>query len=666
MRVKKLKYIVLFVVGVFAVFTLIWSRQYFRLLPAHGSTSSNLVIFDDQLASNFSNWSWGSSVNLSNSSPVYSGSKSITFTPSAWGGFYVHTDTTIDLTQYASFQFAMQSSDSDKNFTLIFYDTNNQQAKTLPLSQFSPFTQNGWNIYTIPTSSLPSSIKGFALQETSGNAGPTTYLDAMQLIASQPAQQTTTTLQANQIFTDSLAQGWTNWSWNSSINLTNTSPVAQGTDSIAFTPTAGYAGLYLHTDTGIDTTPYTTLTFDAQASATGETFAVGTYDATNQLLHPVISLDQYGGQPGSTWRTYNVPLADLNATGKTIKGIVIQDISNTSGQPLYIDNIALSTTTTAQATQATPTAAPVAASQNTSSTITASSGDPLSGMPFFNDTSNDPATQQEQQWQSSQPANASLIAKIANQPKAIWMGGWSGDIQTAVQNEMNKAQQVNSLPIFVAYNIPQRDCGSYSAGGESSPQAYQSWIDGFAAAIGGRRAAVVLEPDALAQITCLSQTDQQTRYSLLSYAVQKFKSLGQTAVYLDAGNAAWIGASDIANRLKNADVNQADGFALNVSNFDTDQASITYGQQVSSQIQNKHFVIDTSRNGNGPSPDNAWCNPSGRALGDKPTTQTGNSQVDAYIWIKYPGESDGSCNGAPAAGVWYPNYALGLAQNAQW
>ncbi|NEE07199.1 glycoside hydrolase family 6 protein, partial [Streptomyces sp. SID7499] len=75
--------------------------------------------------------------------------------------------------------------------------------------------------------------------------------------------------------------------------------------------------------------------------------------------------------------------------------------------------------------------------------------------------------------------------------------------------------------------------------------------------------------------------------------------------------------------------------------------------------------IDTSRNGNGPytggDPAESWCNPPGRALGEAPTTQTGDERVDAYLWIKRPGESDGDCKGGPKAGAWWPEYALGLA-----
>ena len=68
------------------------------------------------------------------------------------------------------------------------------------------------------------------------------------------------------------------------------------------------------------------------------------------------------------------------------------------------------------------------------------------------------------------------------------------------------------------------------------------------------------------------------------------------------------------------------------------------------------------RNGAGPAPGDDWCNPSGRALGDRPTAATGDRLVDALLWVKRPGESDGACNGGPPAGEWWADYALGLAR----
>ena len=161
---------------------------------------------------------------------------------------------------------------------------------------------------------------------------------------------------------------------------------------------------------------------------------------------------------------------------------------------------------------------------------------------------------------------------------------------------------------------------------------------------------------------CLSPTDQQVRLDLLKYAVQTFAAKGSIAVYLDAGHPHWKSATTIAQRLLGAGIASAQGFSLNVSNFYYISDNVSYGTQVSSLVGGKHFVVDTGRNGLGPTIDAQWCNPAGRAIGARPTTATGNALVDAFLWIKTPGESDGSCNGAPSAGTWMPEYALGLAQ----
>ena len=71
---------------------------------------------------------------------------------------------------------------------------------------------------------------------------------------------------------------------------------------------------------------------------------------------------------------------------------------------------------------------------------------------------------------------------------------------------------------------------------------------------------MILEPDALAQISCLSQADQSTRLSLLSGAVSALKANGNTKVYIDAGHSNWIDAGTMAGDLQKANVSQADGF----------------------------------------------------------------------------------------------------------
>ena len=266
-------------------------------------------------------------------------------------------------------------------------------------------------------------------------------------------------------------------------------------------------------------------------------------------------------------------------------------------------------------------------------------------------------------WRASRPADAAQLDKVAAQPQARWIGNWNADVRSDVDAATTRILADGALPVFVAYNIPQRDCGGLSGGGSStSATAYRSWIDGVAAGIGGRRAAVILEPDALAGMDCLSTADQQLRTDLLAYATRALRGTGTIAVYLDAGNPGWQSPATMASRLAQAGIALAQGFALNVSNFVGTAENIAYGQQISALAGGKHFIVDTGRNGLGSNGD--WCNPAGRALGARPTTDTGNRLVDAYLWVKAPGESDGNCGGATSAGIWMPEYALGLAQRA--
>jgi len=251
--------------------------------------------------------------------------------------------------------------------------------------------------------------------------------------------------------------------------------------------------------------------------------------------------------------------------------------------------------------------------------------------------------------------------KIAANSQSIWLGGWNANVQSDVANDISAATSQGATQVFTAYNIPFRDCGGYSAGGATDATAYANWINGIAQGIAGHRSAVILEPDGLSTITCLSSTDQENRLAMLKSAVQTLKGAG-AAVYIDAGHSNWVGVNDMANRLQAAGIAGADGFALNTSNYMLTSDEANYGNQISALVGGKHFIVDTSRNGLGSNGE--WCNPSGRALGQRPTASTGNSTIDAYLWLKAPGESDGQCNGGPSAGVWWPDYALGLAQRA--
>jgi len=236
-------------------------------------------------------------------------------------------------------------------------------------------------------------------------------------------------------------------------------------------------------------------------------------------------------------------------------------------------------------------------------------------------------------------------------------------------------------------------------------------------------------------------TSPADRYAQLNHAVDALGALAATSVYLDGTHSGWLGVGDISDRLIKAGVERTAGFFLNASNYIQTDRLQKYGTWISDCInlsQNSwwepawcasqyypanpndfstwaltdaayakayadtgltpdpahqaHFVLDTSRNGQGPwagpsspypgAPAGAdpevWCNPPGRGVGARPTTETGQALIDAYLWIKVPGESDGQCYRGtagptdpergmvdPAAGQWFPEQARELIALAQ-
>lgn len=160
----------------------------------------------------------------------------------------------------------------------------------------------------------------------------------------------------------------------------------------------------------------------------------------------------------------------------------------------------------------------------------------------------------------------------------------------------------------------------------------------------------------------MTPEQQAERLDLLKDGVRVLRQNPKTIVYLDSGHAHWDPAPVFAERLKKAGIEDANGFALNTSNYVTTEENIAFGKKVSALVGGAHFVIDTSRNGNGATPDNQWCNPSGRKIGKPPTTDTKDPLIDGFLWLKRPGESDGECNGGPKAGIFWIEQALEMAK----
>ncbi len=323
-------------------------------------------------------------------------------------------------------------------------------------------------------------------------------------------------------------------------------------------------------------------------------------------------------------------------------------------------------------------------------------------------------------------------------PQAVWLvGGTPSEVEKSVKKVMKAAALVNRVPVLVAYNLPFRDCALYSAGGAVDAAAYQAWIAALAKGIGGNKAVVILEPDGLGIIPYnttiygASEWCQPTvaaaggslvpapgaspevRYSLLQYAGVTLKSAAPNFATNPAeggwrlGNFGWCASQ----------YNPAADYALDYSPDYAASVTAQIQDMMGSAVATLPFVVDTARNGRGPlssvrygeAPynqpasvlsklkDGGWCNPVGAGLGVRPTAATGVPLVDAYLWLKKPGESDGSCDIAggarawdyeqynpwglsdpeeqshfdplwgfvdPIAGEWFPEQALELARNA--
>ena len=294
---------------------------------------------------------------------------------------------------------------------------------------------------------------------------------------------------------------------------------------------------------------------------------------------------------------------------------------------------------------------------------------PLAGSTLWVDPDSTAQQQADTSRQQGDATTADALQAITSQPVATWFASQDDDPYAKAERVTTAAATAGSLPVLVVYHRPGRDCGSYSAGGSADPQSYLAWVGGLAAGIGDRRAVVVLEPDAVAQAVsgaCGSAAQAGEELAMLGQAVDVLKNQPGVRVYVDAGHAGWIGdANALAEALRTSGVERADGFSLNVANFQSTADSVAYGERLSGLLGQRQFLVDVSRNGRGAPATtegiDAWCNPPGAGLGENPHVGSDLALAVAFLWIKEPGASDGDCRaGEPKAGVFWPDYARRL------
>ncbi|TBU35662.1 cellobiohydrolaseII [Dichomitus squalens] len=367
---------------------------------------------------------------------------------------------------------------------------------------------------------------------------------------------------------------------------------------------------------------------------------------------------------------------------------------------------------------------------STSSGGSAPSTTPAAGNPFVGYTPYlSPYYAAEVQAAAANITDATLAAKaasVANIPTFTWLdqvakvpdlGTYLADA-SSIQNSTGQKQLVQ----IVVYDLPDRDCAAKASNGEFSiadngEQNYYDYIDQIVAQIKQYpdvRVVAVIEPDSLANLVTNLNVQkcanaESTYKACVTYALQQLSSVG-VYQYMDAGHAGWLGwpaniqpaATLFTQMYQSANSSPfVRGLATNVANYNALTAAspdpITQGNpnydeshyinalapMLASAGFPAQFIVDQGRAGqqNLRQQWGDWCNIKGAGFGTRPTTDTGNSYIDAIVFVKPGGESDGTSNSssprydstcslsdatqpAPEAGTWFQTYFETLVSQA--
>lgn len=274
----------------------------------------------------------------------------------------------------------------------------------------------------------------------------------------------------------------------------------------------------------------------------------------------------------------------------------------------------------------------------------------IQGNPYWQTKLLDLSTKSKNKNKSGREA----LSYLASNPVAHWIGPWYKN-KEAIQKDVREVSARSIIngrkPLYVVYGLG--GCAGKTKG-YLSGAAYTKWVNEVAVILKDTRAAVIIEPDALA---LNSNTCKNT--ALLT---QTIKTLSPGLdLYLDAGHPHWHNVDETVKRVNQVGKSKLTGLSFNVSNVVPTKEVEAYAEKVSAKLGGIHYVIDTSRNGG---ITKQYCNPTNDVLGEAPRSwQSGDpTHLDALLWVKAPGEGDGDCNntGKPArlSGQFYEQDAV--------
>jgi hypothetical protein len=138
------------------------------------------------------------------------------------------------------------------------------------------------------------------------------------------------------VYGDALASGWANWSWNTTVNFANTSPVQSGAASIALTYDAGWAGLSLRTPNPVSTAGYTGVNFWVYGVPGGGPILFCIQATDTGACSPGVTFTPAAGQ----WTQVAVPWTQLGNPSQAAR-LNWQERTGSAKPTFYIDNVQL-------------------------------------------------------------------------------------------------------------------------------------------------------------------------------------------------------------------------------------------------------------------------------------------------------------------------------------
>ncbi|RLN51344.1 hypothetical protein BBJ29_008840 [Phytophthora kernoviae] len=247
----------------------------------------------------------------------------------------------------------------------------------------------------------------------------------------------------------------------------------------------------------------------------------------------------------------------------------------------------------------------------------------------------------------------------------------NGDYAQTAEDIVDACPEDSRLSIVV-YGLPNKDCDAKESAVGSTVQSasdYVNFLSTLTTAIGTRKVLYILEPDAIGLLASdTTDCGESADYLANLQTAIILLSVNENAeIYLDVGywtleyTSTASTVAGIVKRLASAG-SKVKGITLNTSNYQATSSLATLCSNFQSAVGSTdlHCIFDTSRNYKGAPESDEWCNVKSAGIGALPTSSTGLSNVDYFVWAKPPGDSDGTCSGrtsdsiqGPGAGVFF-------------